>query len=90
MPSIRRPSARRLAARIIILEGHSPSRALAAHQLGIDGDDVEPCLGQPAREILATGPEAHHDDVDLLTHWAPPSVTWVRAYRHRRPTKTAH
>ena len=51
------PSASRLAARIIILDGTQPQYGHSpADQLGLDPDDVQARLGQPPGDVLAPGP----------------------------------
>ena len=61
MPGMRRASASRCAARIIIFDGmHPPVGAFAADEPGADPDDGEPGLG----DLLATGAHSDDDDID--------------------------
>jgi hypothetical protein len=42
-----------------------PVGALTADQAGLDADDLEPGLGEPTGDVLASGPHADDDHVDL-------------------------
>jgi hypothetical protein len=57
-----------------------PVRTLTAEKGSFDAHDIQSCLGQAQHEILASGSDPQHNDINLLSHNALRCrATWLRA-----------
>ena len=52
-----------------------PVRALPAHEGRLDAHHLQPGVQELERQILATRPDAHHDDIGFSRHGHPPPPT---------------